>query len=259
MTATDGRTLQSRWLGRRVLFRVAGVAVPSFVALLYVGCVAGAMAGAAAADALGLDAWLYAITSVILLIPALVGARLWYALQHLSRFRAEPQALWRTSDGGAGLYGGLVLSLAVCAPVLAVAGLPFWRFWDAAGIHMMVGMVIARFGCLMNGCCCGRASSGVLGVWLPNHRGQWVRRIPTQILEALWGCVVLAALAILWPRRPFDGALFAGAAAGYAAGRLVLEATRESFSPRAWRSRVNQVFSALLLVVSSATLLFGWR
>src|SRR5947208_742105 len=176
--------------------------------MLYLGCVVGVYAGAAVANAEGLDASRFALVTVILLAAALVGARLLFLVEHAERFRAEPRLIWRTSGGGASLYGGLIAGVAVSVPVLALAGLPFWSFWDAASVTMLVGLIFTRFGCALNGCCAGR--------WLG---------YPTQLLEAGWAAVVLGCALAVRGALTHDGALFAGVVAAYAAGRLVLEPT----------------------------------
>jgi prolipoprotein diacylglyceryltransferase len=254
--STRAAPASSRWLGRRYLFAVGRLQVPSYTAMLYLGCVAGVFVGAAVAGAEGLSERRFALASIVLLVPALAGARLWYVLQHLERYRAEPRRIWHRSEGGSALYGGLVLSLAASVPVLALADLPFWSFWDAAGITMLVGLILTRVGCLVHGCCAGRETGGPLGVWLPDHRGEWRRRFPTPLLEAGWAIFVVICALAARPGLPFAGALFAGVAGAYAAGRLVLELTRESAEPKRtiW---VNVAFSGVLLLGAGAVLISG--
>src|SRR6266511_2880327 len=122
-----------------------------YTAMLYLGCVAGIYAGTAVAGAEGIGAARFALTAVALLPPALIGARLWFVLQHLRQFRIDPRRIWRRAQGGSALYGGLVLSVLVSVPVLQAAGLPFLRFWDAGSVTMIVGLIFTRFGCLAHG------------------------------------------------------------------------------------------------------------
>lgn len=243
----------SRLLGGRRLLRLGRFEVPSYGAMLYTGCVGGVLAGAAFAQSTGLDPLSFALVTILLLVPAFVGARLWFVVQHIETFRADPRRIWRRGEGGSSLYGGLVLAVACSVPVLALAGLSLARFWDAAAITMLVGLIVTRFGCLLNGCCAGRATAGPLGIELPDTHGRWLRRYPTQMLEAGWAALILVACVALGPGALRPGALFAGVVAAYAAGRLVLEPTRESARPERER-RVNMAFSALLLAVAVAAL-----
>jgi prolipoprotein diacylglyceryltransferase len=240
-------------LPRRYLFRALDYRVPSYTAMLYVGCTVGVYAGVAVAGAAGLDQSRVAVTMIVLLVPALAGARLLYVLQHLERYRADPRRVWRRSEGGAALYGGLVVCIPLSAPVLAWVGLPFWAFWDAAVVTMLVGLVFTRVGCLLNVCCAGRPTTGPLGVRLPGRDGIQ-RRFPTQILEAAWGAVVLGAALLARPALPVSGALFAVVIAAYAAGRLVLEPLREQVGAR-WAPATNVALSIGLLIAACAVLL----
>jgi len=195
--------------------------------MLYLGCVAGVYAGAAVADGQGLDPSRFALVTVALLIPALVGARAWFVLRHLDSYRHSPGRIASRTEGGAGLFGGLAVAIATSMPVLRLAGLPFWTFWDAASVTMLVGLLITRFGCLMNGCCAGARTNSWLGMVLPNVTGERVRRYPTQLLEAALAAVVLLCALAVRNVLP-DGALFLGVVAVYCSCRLVLETLRES-------------------------------
>src|SRR2546428_13889696 len=88
-----------------------------YTTMLYLGCVAGIYAGTAVAGAEGMSAARFALTAVALLPPALIGARLWFVLQHLRQFRIDPRRIWRRTQGGSAVYGGLVLSVLVSGPV----------------------------------------------------------------------------------------------------------------------------------------------
>src|SRR5262249_18498668 len=162
------------------------------------------------------------------------------------QFRDEPRRIWRRGEGGAALYGGLILSVATSVPVLAFADLPFCAFWDTASVAMLIALIIGRFGCLVNGCCVGRATTNRFGVWLPDHRGEWRRRFPTPLLEMGWATLVLAGtFAVRIGLRLNPGALFAGVLAAYAAGRFVLERTRE-IDGALRASTANLAFSVML-------------
>lgn len=248
--------IATRLLGRRNLFRVGSVQVPSYTVMLYLGCMAGTLAGGAVAGAEGLDEQRFVLATVLLLVPALIGARLLFVFGHPELFRTEPGRIWRRGEGGSALYGGLILSVAVSVPVLALADVPFARFWDAASVTMLVGLILTRFGCTMNGCCVGRETSGPLGVRLPDRQGRWKRRYPTPILEAASGALILVVVLVVRPALPFDGALFAIVLAAYAVTRILLEPTREQvYGPRS--ARINIALSMLLLATATAVLAAG--
>lgn len=231
-------------MGRRYLFHIGRHGIPTFAGLLYFGFALGVAFGG---HETGLGYSRFAPAALILLVFALIGARIWYFIGH-------PQSLAdgavRVQDAGAALYGGLVLSFAVSWPVLHLMGLEFWRAWDGVGIIMLVGMAVTRIGCLINGCCSGRETQGPFGLWLPDERGEWKRRYPTQLFEAGWSATILGVGVWLYEPSARPGLLFLGSAAAYGTGRLGLELLRADAASTALPTRLNVAFSAVLAAVS---------
>lgn len=223
--------------------------------MLYLGLVAGVVAGNVAAHAPGIDAFRVFVATLVLTVPALIGARLFYVVTHWRLYRQSPRRIWNRRQGGAAQFGGLALALPLSVPLLSALRLPFGGFWDVATFSILVGMIFGRIGCLLNGCCPGRPSKW--GVYLPNSMGVWERRIPSQCLEAGWAAILLVSAVVLWWWLPFPGALFLLVAGGYGCGRMVLESTREQ-APGAKRFTIHHAISALMIVMSLAMLTARW-
>ena len=226
--------------------------------MLYFGLVAGVVAGNYAAHALGVDAFGVFVATLILIPLAIASARLLYVAAHWRQhYREAPGRIWNRGEGGMAMYGGMPVMLLFSIPLLSALGLSWGGFWDAASLTVMTGMVFAKLGCLMNGCCAGRPSSSGIAVTLPNSRGIWEKRIPVQSLEAGWAAAVLAVAMVLLGRLPFQGALFLTVAALYGAGRLVLEFLRER-EPEAGRITIGQAASVVTIGVAVALLALQW-
>jgi len=224
--------------------------------MVYLGLCAGIIAGNWAAHAAGLNALRVYIATLILLVPALIGGRLLYAVTHWRAYRNNLSRFWRVGDGGAAMYGGLLLVLPVSIPVLAMLGLAAGDYWDAAVFTMLVAMVFGRIGCLMNGCCAGRPTQSLISMYLPNLKGDWARRIPTQCLEAVWGIVLIGFALVVRQSLPFPGALFLLVTIGYASGRLFFESTREATGKG--RFTIHHGISVLLIVCCLGALALRW-
>jgi len=243
---------------RRYLIDSETLRIPSYPAMLYLGLVLGVVAGNVGAHHARLDPFRVFVATYLLLIPALIGARALFVASRWSIFVVDPPRIWRRSEGGMALYGGLPVALLASVPTLAALRLPFAVFWDVASFTILTGMIFARIGCLLNGCCAGRPSNGWLCLWLPNARGEWSRRWPTQLFEAAWATVVLFVAALMWPHRPFPGALFLLVVVAYTFGRLLLESTREAL-PQAKDSNLQRAVSASFMVTALVLLVVGWR
>jgi phosphatidylglycerol---prolipoprotein diacylglyceryl transferase len=242
---------------RRVLFRWRGTTIYSYPALLYLGLVLGIVVGNVAAHRTSLPPARVFAATLLLLPPALIGGRLAFVAGHWRFYRRHPRLILSRSEGGAAMYGGLPLSLAVSVPLLRAFDLPFGAFWDVATFTILVGMVCTRIGCLLNGCCAGRPTSSRVGMYLPDHLGKWTRRTPTQPMEFVWALLLLAGALIVWPRLPFDGALFLYLLGGYGLGRLALESCREHAGASRW-SVAQHGISAGLVAGALVGLVMGW-
>lgn len=242
---------------RRILFQWRSLTAWSYPAMLYVGLVAGVIAGNLASHVTGVDAFRVFVATIILIPPAIAGARVLYVAAHWKQYRDSPWHIWNRNEGGLAMYGGMPVMLLLSVPVLAALGLGFGAFWDAASLSIMTGMAFTKIGCLLNGCCAGRPSQSRIAFALPNSRGVWEKRIPSQCLEAGWAAVVLAVAATLLGRLPFHGALFLIVAAVYGSGRWALEFLRER-QLRAGRIALGQAISVLTVVSAIVLLVVQW-
>ena len=222
--------------------------------MLWAGLVLGAAAGNIAANRAGLPSGRVFAATFLLLIPALAGARLLFVATHWPAYRDARDRIWKRSEGGMSMYGGILLAIPASVPLLAALAVPFWAFWDVAVVTILVGMAMTRIGCLLNGCCAGRPTRSRFGVYLANHRGEWRTRIPTPLLEAAWAGVVLAmTLAAARTQAP-PGAAFLIAVGAYGAGRLLLERTREE-ADRIGRVAIQAALSSVFVAAALVGLL----
>ena len=242
---------------RRVLFEWRGRRVHSYPAMLYAGTVLGIFAGRSAAERTGLDAVRVAVAMIILFPVALVGARLLFVAYHWSFFRRHRSRILRRADSGASVYGGLLLAVPVSIPLLAALDLGFGGFWDLASLTMLIGLMFTKVGCLLNGCCAGRVTTGRVALVLPDHAGVWRRRIPAQLLEAGVAILIAAGAIVFWDRRAFPGALFLCVVAAYSLARVGLEATRETVDRVAGVS-ANQAVAVVLAALSLGAFVAIW-
>ncbi|MDX6512144.1 MAG: phosphatidylglycerol---prolipoprotein diacylglyceryl transferase [Gaiellaceae bacterium] len=237
---------------RPVLLRVGGRNVYAYATFLYLGLVAGVYGGAAAAASAGLDPADFTLATLVLIGPALAGARVWFVLGNRDAFRGDWKRVAARWQGGAAMYGGFLIGVPLSIPLLRALDLPFGAYWDAASVTLMAGMALTRVGCLLNGCCAGRATERWFGLVLPAHGSVRCRRAPTQILEGASALLLLALIVALRPHEPFAGAVFLLTIAGYGASRVALEPLRE-------RGREgNRVTSLAFVAVALAALVAAW-
>jgi phosphatidylglycerol:prolipoprotein diacylglycerol transferase len=244
-------------LVRRVLIEWRGVKLYSYPVMLYCGTLIGIWAGTYAAWLHGLNPGRVYLAMLLLFPVGLVGARLLFVISQWHLYRREPRRIWRQSEGGASLYGGLILFFLLSLPLLKILRISVGAFWDAGSITLLIGLIFTRVGCLLNGCCGGKPTSGPLAIYLPNIKGIWARRVPTQLLEASWATLILLGLVGLWNRLPFGGGLFLYTVAAYSLGRCWLETTRDDIETIGTVS-LHQTIAVVLVAVCLAGFVLMW-
>ena len=225
--------------------------------MLYVGLVSGVIVGNMVSHAARVDAVRVYIATLILIVPALAGARLLYVAANWRIYRNDLGQIWDRSKGGYVMYGGYPLMLLFSVPLLRILRVGFGAFWDVAIFTILVGMLFTRIGCLLNGCCAGVPTTSWLGFYLPNTRGSWEKRVPTQAFEAGWAALLLIFAVVMRRFVPFPGALFWLVSALYGCGRMIMEFAREG--EREAGFRLAHAISLVICLISVSTLTFYWR
>jgi prolipoprotein diacylglyceryltransferase len=225
--------------------------------MLYFGLLSGTYSAYVAGRAEGLAGTPLAAAILSLLVAAVLGARLAFVLGHWHTFRLQPtRIVARGAEGGAVAYGAL-LSIPLSLPLLAALGIPFAVFWDAGAFGFLAGIIFLRIGCLLNGCCCGRATRSRLGWFVRDAAGVTARRLPVQFWEALWAASLLVGASLVVGKMPVAGSLFASTLGTYAAGRFFLDFARDA--PRNHVGlTVGQSFSLIFVLLALALLTVAW-
>lgn len=95
------------------------------------------------------------------LVGAIVGARFFYVLGHVSEFDGlvDMLAVWR---GGISLIGGIVGAMIFTYPIMRKFGYRFLQVMDAAAIGLAFGITVGRIGDLIIGDHLGKPTSWAL-------------------------------------------------------------------------------------------------
>ncbi len=200
--------------------------------------------------------------SFVVMISAIIGARLLYVLFHLNEFSGR----WLYTfipiqrDGTIGL-SGLILLGGVGGAVLAGAvylwkkKLPIWKFADSVAPALAFGIFIGRIGCFLNGCCFGKACRFPWGVKFPSnsYAGMMMGIVPihpTQLYASFYGLLIFGVLLWIERRQPFDGFLAAIFLILYGIGRFVIDFFRfyESQMFVVYGLDFNQVVSLVMIL-----------
>ena len=174
-----------------------------------------------------------------LLLGTILGARALFVLSYWDEeFAGKPLINIFKVRSGLVFYGGLIgASLAIVLKAW-LSKLPLWKLADILAPSIALGHAVGRWGCLMTGCCYGRASSLPWAIRFPEgHETHPIGRPatpvhPTQIYESLLNLALYVALAWLFRRKKFDGQIFATYLASYAVLRSFVELFRGDYPVR---------------------------
>ena len=159
----------------------------------------------------------------IVLISAIVGARVFYVLEFWRDYTTNPLAVFFIWEGGLVFFGGLLFGIGAIILYAWYAKISFWKLIDVCVPGTMLGYAFGRIGCFLRGCCYGSETDLPWAVRFPDACGL---RHPTQIYASLTGLLIFLILLLVFNRKKFDGQVFAVGLVLYGIYRFLIEFIR---------------------------------
>jgi phosphatidylglycerol---prolipoprotein diacylglyceryl transferase len=172
------------------------------------------------------------------IIGTIVGARTLHVVTYWKEeFADKPfSEVFMVQHGGLVFYGGLIGASLACIIYVRWKKIPLWKMADILAPSIALGYVFGRIGCLLNGCCFGKACEMPWAItYPPGHETHPVNVAaipvhPTQIYDSLMNLGLYLGLAWLYRRKKFDGQVFAAYLMCYAITRSVAETFRGDYT-----------------------------
>ena len=237
-----------------VLFRFHAFAIYTYGLFVALAVLAAYFLAGRRAKAMGLDPWVAADLVFYLFVSGVIGARLFYVIQHSEDYQGHFLKAISIQEGGLVWYGGFIVAALVGLGIAARSRWPLLKLCDLLAPILPLAHAIGRIGCFFNGCCYGLATRSVLGLTFP---GEDVRRFPVQLFEAGALFILSAGLYYFSRKKRQDGELFMMYLLFYSAFRFFIEFFRGDqkllifLTPPQWTS--------LLLFFGAAFLFFVVR
>lgn len=200
-------------------------------------------------------------------VPAgVIGGRLYHVITDNERFRGNWGEAFMIWHGGLGIWGGVVLGVAVGFWRARVRGLNAWAIVSCAVPAIAVAQAIGRWGNWWNQELFGRPTTVPWALRVSDSIAIKAGEVagttfhPTFLYESL-GCLVLAGGLVLLERRlsPAPGRLLAWYAAGYTLLRFFIEGLRIDPAHQAGGLRLNQWVSIVVFCASVVFLIVDTR
>jgi phosphatidylglycerol:prolipoprotein diacylglycerol transferase len=254
-----------RWYG---VILITGVIVATWVAARYV-------------QRRGYDGEAMWDMLIWVLIPGLIGARLYYVFiqsprgpEGLGRFLEDPWSILQIWTGGIHIYGGLIFGALAVWIYTRVRKLPLLIYLDALGLGIPLGQAIGRWANFINQELYGPPTTLPWGLRIdPAQRirefgdltrfPESTRFHPLFLYESLWN--LLGFFVILWVSRRYERRLLPGDlillyVIWYPLGRFFIEFIRtDSWFFTGTSFNVVHILSAVAVIAAAVTLVLRHR
>ncbi|MFI3207798.1 MAG: prolipoprotein diacylglyceryl transferase [Eubacteriales bacterium] len=214
------------------------------------------------------DLALYAV------IFAIMGARLYYVVFSWSSYKDNLLAIFNLRQGGLAIYGGVIAAVITVFIFGKVKKLSATLLLDTAGLGLVIGQAIGRWGNFFNREAFGEYTDSILAMRLPVDMVRasditdtmlanviyiddlaFIQVHPTFLYESLW-CVGVFLLMVLYRKvKKFNGEVFLVYLAGYGAGRFWIEGLRTDQLTLSNGVAVSQLLAGVLVIVSISAIL----
>ena len=207
----------------------------------------------------GIDSARIVDLGIVALLTGFIGAKLALYVIDARYYIAHPVEILRNLRSAGVFYGGFALAAVAGLIYVRRYRLPLGKVADLAAPPLALGQAVGRIGCLMAGCCYGRACDLPWAVTFSDPSAFQLTGVPlgvplhpTQIYHALADFLILATTLWLLKRRRFEGQVFWAYVLLYAILRFVVEFFRGDaprgvfFDGRVSTSQLIAVPAALL-------------
>ncbi len=269
-------------------FMLFGLEVKLYGFVIAIGFVLAYIIVTREAKRTGQDDELYVDFMLWMIIPAILGARLYYILFSLDSYIQPGKGFGETvidminiRQGGLAIYGGIIAGVIVAIIFCRKKKANIKLMADTVTMALLTGQIIGRFGnffnreafgdytdsifrmCLPvsyftgNGTLNGLVADGIINETMINNpvyydNAVWISVHPTFLYEALWNLGLLIIIFIYRKHKKFDGELALLYVWGYGLGRVWIEALRsDSLMIPGINMKVSQLVAALCVLLAS--------
>lgn len=257
---------------------IFGFDIAYYGIVIGIGILAGIFIAAMEAKRTGQNPEDYYDLAIYAVIFSIIGARIYYVIFSWDMYKRDILSVFNIRQGGLAIYGGVIAAVITVTVFARRRNLSAPLLMDTAGLGLVAGQMIGRWGNFFNREAFGEYTDWLLAMRLPVDavRGSditdlmrkhmetvgdvsFIQVHPTFLYESLWCLLILILLLIYRKHKQFDGEIFLLYLAGYGFGRFWIERLRtdQLLLPNGFP--VSQLLAGILVVGSALILLFNWR
>ena len=240
---------------------------------------AGLLIAVAEAKRSGQNPEVYYDLVIYAVIFSIIGARLYYVIFSWDMYKDDLKSILNIRQGGLAIYGGVIAAIITVFVFAKVRKLSPYLIFDTAGLGLVAGQMIGRWGNFFNREAFGEYTDSFLAMRLPEDAVRqsditelmrqnmetikgvnYIQVHPTYLYESLWCLMVLVIMLLYRKHKKFDGEVFLVYLLGYGLGRVWIEGLRtdQLLLPKIGLP-VSQMLAGVIVIVSLVLILYNRR
>lgn len=258
---------------------VFGFDIAYYGIIIGLGILVGIFIAAAEAKRSGQNPEDYYDLAIYAVIFSIIGARIYYVIFSWDMYKDDLISILKIRQGGLAIYGGIIAAIITVIIFAKVKKMSAPLIFDTAGLGLVAGQMIGRWGNFFNREVFGEYTDNLLAMRLPVDavRGSdisgmmrdhmetvdgvsYIQAHPTFLYESLWCLMVLIIMLLYRKHKKFDGEVFLVYLLGYGLGRFWIEGIRtDQLLLPGLGIPVSQMLSGILVVVAIVLIVYNRR
>ena len=258
---------------------VFGFDIAYYGIIIGLGILAGIFIAAAEAKHTGQNPENYYDLAIYAVIFSILGARIYYVAFSWDMYKDNLKSIFNIRQGGLAIYGGVIAAVITVIIFAKVKNLSAPLLFETAGLGLVAGQMIGRWGNFCNREAFGEYTDGLFAMRLPTDAVRssditelmrehmetvegvsYIQVHPTFLYESVWCLMVLVIMLLYRKHKKFEGEVFLIYLLGYGLGRVWIEGLR---TDQLWipgtEIPVSQVLAGVLAVVSAGLIVYCRR
>ena len=256
---------------------IGGFTIAYYGIVIGIGIIGGVLLAQWQAKRTGQDPEMYLDLAMIAVVLSIIGARVYYVVFAWDMYKDDLLSIFNIRNGGLAIYGGVLTAIATVFVFAKVKKQSFGLLTDTAGLGLILGQVVGRWGNFFNREAFGGYTDNLLAMQLPvsavrrsdisadlaahimNVGGiDYIQVHPTFLYESLWNLCVLLFLIWYSPKKKFHGEVFCLYLLLYGIGRFWIEGLRtDQLIFFGTGLAVSQMLALVMVVVSLCIIAMG--